>query len=134
MEWLPSQTSLVNVLEEEESSGDSWISSSSIPWCRNDTYHFITHILAETSHTAPPNHELPKKCSAILCPESGKTRNIRQTALKTTMQVKFHPMSRRKRTAKFLNLLLSLEKHYPCEQKGFSQLIICDFFYEGKKH
>ena len=68
MEYLSSETSLVNVLEEKESSEDSCISTSSMTWCRSDIYHFSTHTLAETSHTAPPNHDIPKKCSATLCP------------------------------------------------------------------
>lgn len=113
MEYPSSETSLVNVLEEKESSGDSCISSS-MPWCRSNTYHFSTHALAETSHTAPPNHEVPKKCSATSYPESGKTRSTWQRALKTTMQIKFHPMTR-KRGAKLLSLFLSLEKYQPCE-------------------
>lgn len=54
MEYLSPETSSVNVLEGKESSGDSCVSSSSMPWYRSDTYHFSTHTWAETSHTAPP--------------------------------------------------------------------------------
>lgn len=90
------------MLEEKESSGDSHVSSSSMPWCRNDTYHFSTHLLAETSHTAPPNHEVSRKWNATLCPEGGRTRSIWQTALITTMWVKFYPMPRRKKPSSWV--------------------------------
>lgn len=80
------------MLEEKESSGDSCISSSSMSWYRSDTYHFITHLLAETSHMAPPNHKVSRKCNVTSCPEGQRTKSTWQTALITTMQVKFHPM------------------------------------------
>lgn len=49
------------MLEEKESSGESYINSSSMLWYRSDTYHVITHSLAETIHMDPSNHKVIRK-------------------------------------------------------------------------
>lgn len=113
------------MLEETESSGGSHINGNSMSWCRSDTYHFSTHLLAETSHTAPPNHEVSRKCNATLSPEGGRTGSTCQAALITTMQVKCHAMSRRKSKAKLLSLFLSLGKYQPEGKKIFASDYLC---------
>lgn len=64
MEYLSSETSLVNVLEEKESSGDSCISTSSMTWCRSEIYHLaLTHWLKPVTQ---PHRTTTYQRSAVL--------------------------------------------------------------------
>lgn len=75
--------------------------------------------------TAPPKHEVSRKCKATLCPEGGRTRSTWQAALITTMQVKCYAISRRKSKAELLSFFLSLGKYQPMGRGIFASDYLC---------